>query len=92
MEGEIGTFSEDLLQFVSFVLSALFSICAMQRSKSGEVSPTLKEISNGTALNGQCLFACLPHPGGHGGDLWNHLSPGFSFWKTLRTNGTYVPF
>ena len=88
MEGEIGTFSKDLLQFVTFVLSTLFTNGFMQSAEGGEMNTTLKEIANGASSDSQGLFAGLPHPGSHGGNLWGHLSSGFPFGKEKRINGS----
>ena len=69
MKSEISTLSEDLLQFVSLILSALFTNGFVDGSEGGDMSPTLKEITNAASSNGQSLLAGIPHPGGHGGNL-----------------------
>lgn len=72
IECKISTFTKDLLKLVAFVLSALFSNHFVQSMESGQVGPTVKEITNGAASNDHGLFASLPHPGGQGWDVRNH--------------------
>ena len=69
MKGKISTLSENLVQFVSLILPALFTNGFMDGSEGGDMSPTLKEIADAASSNGQSLLAGIPHPGGHGGNL-----------------------
>ena len=49
------------------------------------MSPTLKEIANVASPHGQSLFAGIPHPGSHGGNMRCLRDPWFPFGKEKRT-------
>ena len=88
MEGEIGTFSKDLLQFVTFVLSTLFTNGFMQSAEGGEMNTTLKEIANGASSDSQGLFAKSWQPWRESvgpSELW------VSVWERKKNKWIVIP-
>ena len=85
MKDKIRTLSEDRVQFIPLILSTLFTNSFVDGWEGGNMNPTLKEIANAAASNGQNLFADIPHPSNHGRNIGCIKDPLLSLGKEKRT-------